>query len=696
MKTRFFIILTLIVFCFRLNDVQALQKGFDFSLSEPAVVTDKQIASQSNVFAATLSINISDGYLIYRESSSVSTKNLKLLDQKWPVQVYKKDVFTGEQVSVLPSGKNDIYLEFLTEAVYGANSSEAMSKASFTSVTFSYQGCSTQTCFLPDEKEFHLRIPVQKNILPVSNEYPDSYNQTAHQKSVSLTASLTATITSSTTGSNTASITSPAAVTFSSVNNSAADLSSKSLSTSSLENNSEYTSTSKSASESTSESGSYQTPAGKTDFSTIIKQEGLLKAVLMAFFAGLLVSLTPCVYPMIPITLSIIGGRRENTSVFRGAILSTTYVAGLSITYALLGLITAKFGAHIRGFLQGPVFQLFIALIFALLSLSMFDVFMLQTPAFLRDKLPIGKKQGFTGIFFLGMLSGLLASPCVAAPLAGILAYIASTGSLLLGFSLLLAFSWGMGVLLIVVGTFSGTMNSLPKAGAWMEKVKEFYGFLMAGTAIYFAHPVIGTAFTNLATAALLAALAAFFGLFRNDNDNTSPEASESMFPRVMKCWGAVILVVACAFALNSAAEWGGLGCIRSSPEKNFSETATPIKWEHDYKSAVETARIRNIPVLIDFRADWCSICRDIEKNVFPDPMISQFSDKFVFLKIDLSENSPEKKEISNKFEVIGLPTLIFLKPSEEEIHNLRITGGISAKELAESLSNALNVQNSK
>ncbi|MBF0544754.1 MAG: protein-disulfide reductase DsbD [Candidatus Riflebacteria bacterium] len=702
--------LMFVFFCLNCPSVSAEQKGFEFSLSKPdPIENNSKSFPESNLFAATLSITIAAGHHIYRDRSSLNGKNIKIVTQKWPEPVYQKDPFTGEKISVLPSGKSDIYLELAAEIStdslilessntnsdkstrvsknttvssiqlhksseissygkqVGVHSGETINDASFEcqekaqpsgnkdlrenwregKLQLSYQGCSTQTCFLPDDKSF-----------------PVSFSMASWQLSNNFVPGIT-------TGNIPAS-----------GNSLIIPQSSSSSTTSFSEKNN------------ISNFGSFQTPAGKADFSAIIRQEGLLKAVLFAFLAGLLVSLTPCVYPMIPITLSIIGGRRENTSALRGMMLSITYVAGLSITYAFLGLIVAKFGAHVRGFIQGPFFQLFIALIFALLSLSMFDVFMLQTPSFLRQKLQLGKKEGFGGIFFLGMLSGLLASPCVAAPLAGILAYIASTGSVILGFSLLLSFSWGMGVLLILVGTFSGTLNSLPKAGVWMEKVKEFYGFLLAGAALYFAHPVIGTALSNIATAALLAALAAFLGLFQNGNNDRNIDQQDdngSLFPCVMKCWGVVILAVACAFALNSAAEWGGLSGIKNIPQQPFNESAVSIKWYYDYDEARQVANSKNTPLFIDFRADWCPICKELEKSVFPDPIVSRFSEKITFLKIDLSGNNPDEKELSKKYQVIGLPTLLFLKPSGEEIHHLRITGGIEAKDLAESLNEAIS-----
>ncbi|HNW33953.1 MAG TPA: cytochrome c biogenesis protein CcdA, partial [Candidatus Ozemobacteraceae bacterium] len=287
---------------------------------------------------------------------------------------------------------------------------------------------------------------------------------------------------------------------------------------------------------STPDVGSVTTPSGAVDFGRTIQERGLVSAMLLAFFGGLLVSLTPCVYPMIPITLSIIGSRDENRSLARGFALSVLYVAGLSLTYALLGLAVASFGAHLRGVIQGPWFQGAMALVFAILALSMFDLFLLQVPEMLRQRLAGFRSGGTAGVFLTGMVSGLMASPCVAAPLAGILAYIASTGSALLGFMLLLAFAWGMGLILILLGTFSGVLNSLPRAGEWMNRVKEFYGFLLLGAALYFIRPLVGAPWGDLGVSLLLAGFAGFLGLFVP----SSPETP--LGERVRKCIGVVAL----------------------------------------------------------------------------------------------------------------------------------------------------------
>lgn len=434
-----------------------------------------------------------------------------------------------------------------------------------------------------------------------------------------------------------------------------------------------------------------KTTATSMDFGRTIRERGLLFAMLMAFFGGLLVSLTPCVYPMIPITLSIIGSRDENRTFGRGFVLSVSYVAGLSLTYALLGLAVASFGAHLRGFIQNVWFQGAMAAVFALLALSMFDVFMLQVPEAVRNRLAGFKSGGFAGVFLTGMVSGLMASPCVAAPLAGILAFIASTGSALFGFLLLLSFAWGMGLLLIALGTFSGVINSLPRSGEWMNRVKEFYGFLLFGAALYFVRPLVGAPWGDLGVSLLLAAFAGFLGLF------TAPTPDAPLGERVRKSIAVVALVVACAFAVSSVSRWGGLGFPSAGADRATGH-ATAMnpgssfpRWHSNLQDALSEAKKYRRPVFVDFRADWCAICRELEENVFQDREVVQRLAKYVLVRIDATGNEREAAELLTRYRVIGLPTLIHLRPDGSEREDLRIVGDIQASALVEILEKGLH-----
>ncbi len=522
-------------------------------------------------------------------------------------------------------GNVDVYPEgtHVFEIAFSANAPLAQS-----TLTVKYQGCSALTCFMPTQKKFELTFtPPLQSAAAVTSQ-----SQISDTASTSLPTEATG---------NTAIQTTAAPVRVE------------------------------------------MSQQGIVDFSAALEKQGIHWVLLLAFIGGLLVSLTPCVYPMIPITLSIIGSRDENVSFYKGLGLSATYVAGLSLTYALLGLAAATFGAQIRGFIQGPMFQGLVAVIFFLLALSMFDLIMLQAPAALRNRLGGIKKTGIFGIFVMGMVSGLMASPCVAAPLAGILAFIAATGSQALGFFMLLLFAWGMSVPLLLIGAFSGSLNAMPRAGEWMNRVKEFYGFLLLAAALYFAKPIIGIAWAELGIAALLASFAAFLGLFHNVPEDAG------MRPRVFKSFGVVAIAVACAFAISAASQWGCLCLPKSAAEKQENKAET--FWQHDLQTALKEAAATGKPLFLDFRADWCTVCKDLELNVFPRPEIRSLLGRMVPVKIDATSPDDEKvNALLKQFGIVGLPTLVILQPDGNEITSLRTVGFISPEHLEKKLRAAL------
>lgn len=580
----------------------------------------------------TVSATVSPGHMLYRHQMAFSASAGEIA-VTWPAVVTKADPFGEGNVDVYPEGTHVFEIAFSADAPLAQST-----------LTVKYQGCSALTCFMPTQKKFELTFapPVQ----PAS----EALGQAPASQPVA------------------AAIDSPAVI-------------------------SEATTAGTGKTGAKSENAVIQATSapvqvelsqqGIVDFSAALEKQGIHWVLLLAFIGGLLVSLTPCVYPMIPITLSIIGGRNENVSFYKGLGLSATYVAGLSLTYALLGLAAATFGAQIRGFIQGPMFQGLVAVIFFLLALSMFDLIMLQAPAALRNRLGGIKKTGIFGIFFMGMVSGLMASPCVAAPLAGILAFIAATGSQALGFFMLLLFAWGMSVPLLLIGAFSGSLNAMPRAGEWMNRVKEFYGFLLLAAALYFAKPIIGIAWVELGIAALLASFAAFLGLFHNISEDAGLQ------PRVFKSFGVVAVAVACAFAISAASQWGCLCLPKSAAEKQEDKAET--FWQHDLQAALKEAAATGKPLFLDFRADWCTVCKDLELNVFPRPEIRSLLGRMVPVKIDATSPDDEKvNALLKQFGIVGLPTLVILQPDGNEVTSLRTVGFISPEHLEKKLRAAL------
>jgi thiol:disulfide interchange protein DsbD len=589
--------------------------SFDPNFNFSAKISDQQ---QGTII---VDMRVAPQHMLYRNQLSLKT-SAGALKIEWPPVTEKKDPFGEDMVEVYPAGNHQISIQML-----------ASEPVSSFELTLGYQGCTTLTCFMPSTKTFSLAFN------PPLQSLSESKPVTAPILIVPAVATLTA----------------PEPVATPAVSP---------ITSSNTESSAPF---------------NVEMSSETVDFSAALANRGIYQVLLLAFLGGLLVSLTPCVYPMIPITLSIIGSRNENVSFSKGLALSTTYVAGLSLTYALLGLAAATFGAQIRGFIQGGLFQGLISIIFFLLALSMFDLILIQAPA---GRLGNIKKTGPAGIFGMGMVSGLMASPCVAAPLAGILAFIAATGSQVLGFFMLLLFAWGMSVPLLLIGAFSGSMNALPRAGEWMNRVKEFYGFLLLAAAIYFAKPLIGIAWAELAIAGLLATFAAFLGLFTNIPENTG------MQPRVLKSFAVVAVAVACAFAISAASQWGCLCLPKSTAEKQADQA--DMFWQHDLEQALAEAAQTGKTVFVDFRADWCSVCKDLELNVFPHASVRPLLKRLIIVKIDATSPNESVNAILQKYQVIGLPTLLLIGPDGKEMQNLRTVGYISPDQLEKKLRSVL------
>jgi thiol:disulfide interchange protein DsbD len=593
---------------------QMLPENFHFKV--------KDTFENSESVVANIQVDVDPGYMLYKKQIKFSSDQA-LFEIKWPNVTEKKDPFGPGNIKVFPGGTH----------IFSVQINKSEIKKAPLKIKMDYQGCSNETCFMPNFKEF--TIEVKAPLIPPTpkliktNEAPASLTEVSAKDPKNLQQ---------------------------------AD-----------------------SSQNESVAIPIQTPGGFVDFSKTLQESGTLWVLFLALLGGLLVSLTPCVYPMIPITLSIIGSRKENTTFTKGLGLSATYVGGLSLTYALLGLVAASFGAHIRSFLQGTLFQATISVIFLLLAFSMFDVFMLQAPAGLRNKLGSIKKTGILGIFIMGMVSGLMASPCVAAPLAGILAFIAATGSKFLGFFMLLFFAWGMSVPLLLIGAFSGSLNALPKAGEWMNRVKEFYGFLLLGAALYFAEPLMGAPFVEFCMAALLASFAAFLGLFSKVSEESA------LKQRVLKSFGVVVIVVACAFAISATTKMGYLACL----SQGINKPTAPMRnqelfWHHNYDEAIAEARKTNKPVFVDFRADWCTICKELERDVFPNPKVSVLFKRMILLKVDATNPGEKINALIKKYQVVGLPTLIVLDANGKEIAPLRMVGKVSVEHLEKQLRKSL------
>lgn len=391
---------------------------------------------------------------------------------------------------------------------------------------------------------------------------------------------------------------------------------------------------------------------------------GYLIALGLAFVTGLLLSFSPCTYPMIPITVSIFAGQQR--SFGRGFIMSLFYVGSMAVVYGVMGLIVSLVGGVFGGWLASPAVVIGIAIVFVIFSLSMFGVYELQVPASLRNRLGRQSGGGIGGAIVLGVVAALVVSPCVGPFVAGILLYIATAGSPTIGFLVLFVFAMGLGTLYIIIGTFSSAISALPGSGGWMEQVKKFFGFVLLLMAIYFLRTIVSTEVTAVATALLLLAL----GVFGGGLDRLTSDSG--FFPRLKKFIGILALIVGVyllggtilrqGLILPPAAEW-----LPVTSATSMSGEYSLINWNHDLEGGLAQAKSEGRPVVIDTWATWCANCKILEKRTFGHPAVAEEMKRFTALKVQLeNSDTPTTKGFMARFGLkhYSLPTTLLLDSS--------------------------------
>ncbi len=397
--------------------------------------------------------------------------------------------------------------------------------------------------------------------------------------------------------------------------------------------------------------------------------------ILLSFLGyGLLLSLTPCILPMIPILSSLIVAKSGvKFSKKHSFFLSFIYVFFMSLAYAIAGVIASFLGASVQGLLQKPSVLIFFALIFVLLALAMFESFRFELPLkfqnFLHKKSEKGK--GVLGVAIMGFLSALIVGPCVAAPLTGALIYIANTGDALLGASALFVMSFGMGIPLLFIGLGLGFL----KAGAWMQKVKIFFGFVMLAMAIWILSRIIETRYILIAFGILGVFFSVFMGIF---------EQSLNTLAKIRK--SLLILILAYSLSIFLGGIFGAkdfLNPLNFSPNTISNPSKLNFSFINDLDTLQKEIKTSTRPIMLDFTASWCENCKLLDELTFSDARIQEKLKNFHLIKIDLTQNSDKDLEIMKKFSVFGPPVLIFFENGKE---NLRITGFISADDLLRKL----------
>ncbi|MBX3665334.1 MAG: protein-disulfide reductase DsbD [Burkholderiales bacterium] len=419
--------------------------------------------------------------------------------------------------------------------------------------------------------------------------------------------------------------------------------------------------------------------------------------LILSFFGfGLLLSFTPCVLPMVPILSGIIVGQGHKVTRAHGLLLSGSYVLGMAITYALAGVAAGLSGAMLAAALQNPWVLGAFAAVFVALALSMFGFYELQLPSALQSKLAgaSGSLHGghYAGVFAMGVLSALIVGPCVAAPLAGALLYISQSGDAVLGGVALFAMALGMGVPLLLVGASAGAL--LPRTGPWMETVKRFFGVMLIAVAIYLVSPVVPVTAQMLAWAVLLILVAIHLQAL----DPLPPNARG--FARFSKGIGVIALVAGIAFligALSGARDvLQPLSGLRGNATAAAAGGAGTPAFQRVSSSAELDAAISAAAgktVMLDFYADWCVSCKEMERYTFTDPAVQSRLAGMVKIQADVTAGTPEHRALLQRFRLFGPPGIVFFDPAGREIQGLRVIGFQAAGRFAEVLDQALGVR---
>ncbi|MGR6757538.1 protein-disulfide reductase DsbD [Aeromonas veronii] len=418
---------------------------------------------------------------------------------------------------------------------------------------------------------------------------------------------------------------------------------------------------------STAETAQSVAPVSQQDqLAAALGHQGFWLSIVAFFALGLGLAFTPCVFPMYPILTGIIAGAGHHLSTGRAFLLSLVYVQGMAVTYTLLGLVVASAGLKFQAALQHPYVLIGLSVMFVLLALSMFGLYTLQLPSSLQTRLSglSNRQQGgsVVGVAIMGMISGLVCSPCTTAPLSGALIYVAQSGDLWLGGAALYALSLGMGLPLLLLGTSGGKL--LPKAGAWMDVIKQLFGFALLAVPILLLSRLWSDQVTTLAWLGWGLLLC---GYLYHHNQHQPHSVAKSVRGFVLLL--AMISAVVVGKDLLQPAAPAAVTADASQTAPQFIR----VKTLDDLK--VQLTAARGKPVLLDLYADWCVACKEFEHKTFSDPAVRERFGQMVLLQADVTANDDADIELLNTLNVLGLPTLIFFDREGKELTGQRVTG---------------------
>ena len=410
-----------------------------------------------------------------------------------------------------------------------------------------------------------------------------------------------------------------------------------------------------------------------------LQKESWLPVLFSFLGMGLLLSMTPCVFPMLPILSGIILGQGSRLTPARGVLLSGIYVVASALAYMTFGVFAGLFGQNLQAIFQEPWVLATFSGVFVILALSMFGVFELEVPDLIQSRLAVFSRSvrggTFSGVALMGVLSALIVGPCVAPPLAGALIYIGETGDAVLGAGALFMLGLGMGIPLMIFGASAGRW--LPRAGAWMEGVRAIFGVGLLANAIWLLSRVIPGPSSLMLWAALFMVCSVYLGVLDLNASGTGWRLFKKGVGLVSLAYGLILMVGASmghedpVYPLRSTSSSVGYSMVADGRAADFRTVRTLAELKGEIESSAREGR----PALVDFYADWCIACKEMERDTFSDPRVLSRLSGWRLLRVDVTSNSEQDRLLLREYHLIGPPAVIFHDARGQEIRNLRVIG---------------------
>ena len=438
---------------------------------------------------------------------------------------------------------------------------------------------------------------------------------------------------------------------------------------------------------------SEQTVSEQYDLANLLQSDENLPLTLLLFLAlGIGLAFTPCVFPMYPIVSGIVIGQGKDIKMSRAFTLAFVYVQGMAIMYSLLGLVVASAGVQFQASLQSPYILGTFIVVFVALAAAMFGAYEIQLPSKWQEKVSgmsnAQQRGSLVGVFVMGILSGLIASPCTTAPLTGVLIFIAQSGDMTLGFLALYALSLGMGIPLIIFAMTGGKL--LPKAGNWMNIIKTTFGFMLLAVAIVFVERLWNSDYSMLLWSALGLGAFSYYQVVNQPSAATFAKGVRTL----MIFLGLFVSAMLGYNALfgQSSGHYEATGTSAGVTSQTTSHpTFMVVKNLEDFEQKLAAANAEGKSVMVDLYADWCVACKEFEKYTFVDPAVIDALSNTVWMQIDLTDNTPTNLAFQDAFDVLGLPTILLFDEAGNELTKARVTGFMKAEPFAQHVTKALN-----